>query len=403
MARKVQRTWYASAAAIWIVPLMLLGLVNGLSATHVAAEEMQVRSLVAKASPIPVGPIDTSHYVGRQLAHELARPLEFDAIVLPLITSSKVIAPRRVNEQQIALASYRDEHAQPKFFWKAYPWREQHDEFVTRFQAAKHESDRYELYRWCEQQELYDCAEFLLRRGLFDYQYRDTSDNYRWYLSKWKENGGHQRRSPFTFHANGARSVKVMVDTDHHHQSKHWSVWAWIWSCRGATICTKGLMWSRTTSPGDSGVCRLRRVVVAAVDHFPDHQIGYNAPADQGNYVQIDCGGGVYAYYGHLRQRGIYVRKGDKVQQGQMLGLIGSSGDTGVPHLHFTLMDGDGFSIRGRYQMEVWTTAGWRAYDGLDLEEGWHFRKCGSSTEDKFTTETRRTRRRRQEFLVVGG
>lgn len=376
MARKVQRTWYASAAAIWIVPLTLLGLVDGRSATRVAAEEMPSAVARGEASPIPVGPVDTSHYVGRQLAHELARPLEFDAIVLPLITSSKVIAPRRVNEQQIALASYRDEHAQPKFLWKAYPWREQHDEFVTRFQAAKHESDRYELYRWCEQQELYDCAEFLLRRGLFDYQYRDTSDNYRWYLSKWKENGGHQRRSPFTFTLPVRGQWKVMVDTDRHHQSKHWSVWAWDLVMprghdlyQGADVVQNYFTWRQPVYAVSDGV------VVAAVDHFPDHQIGYNAPADQGNYVQIDCGGGVYAYYGHLRQRGIYVRKGDKVQQGQMLGLIGSSGDTGVPHLHFTLMDGDGFSIRGRYQMEVWTTAGWRAYDGLDLEEGWHFRE----------------------------
>lgn len=320
--------------------------------------------------------LDTSVYAGRQLAHELAAPIEYDAILFPLITSSKVIAPQLLRQQEIALASYRDEHPQPKFLWKAYPWRESHAEFVSRWKQANSEAERYELYRWCEQQELFDCAEFILRRGLYDYQYRASSENYRWYLNKWKEIGAHQRRSPFTFTLPVRGQWKVLPDSDRHHQAKHWSVWAWDLVMPrghdlhyGENIVQNHFAWRQPVYAVADGV------VVEAVSHFADLQIGYNAPADQSNFVQIDCGGGVYAYYGHLRQNGVYVRKGDKVQQGQVLGLIGSSGDTGVPHLHFTLMDGDGFSIRGRYQLEVWTTGGWQTYDGLDLEEGWHFRE----------------------------
>jgi murein DD-endopeptidase MepM/ murein hydrolase activator NlpD len=37
---------------------------------------------------------------------------------------------------------------------------------------------------------------------------------------------------------------------------------------------------------------------------------------------------------------GLQVKKGDKVKQGQILGEVGNSGNSGGPHLHFQLMDG---------------------------------------------------------------
>lgn len=34
------------------------------------------------------------------------------------------------------------------------------------------------------------------------------------------------------------------------------------------------------------------------------------------------------------------VKAGDRVQRGQVLGLVGSSGNSSEPHLHFHVMDG---------------------------------------------------------------
>lgn len=59
-----------------------------------------------------------------------------------------------------------------------------------------------------------------------------------------------------------------------------------------------------------------------------------------GNYVVLDLGGGHFAAYGHLQRHSLRVRPGDTVRRGQVLGLIGNSGATDAPHLHFQVTDG---------------------------------------------------------------
>lgn len=58
-----------------------------------------------------------------------------------------------------------------------------------------------------------------------------------------------------------------------------------------------------------------------------------------GNHVVVDQGGGVFATYAHLRRGSLVVRPGDRVATGQRLGLVGNSGNTSEPHLHFQLTD----------------------------------------------------------------
>ncbi len=54
-----------------------------------------------------------------------------------------------------------------------------------------------------------------------------------------------------------------------------------------------------------------------------------------GNFIIIDHGNGFLSLYGHLTQ-GI-VKVGDKVEQGQQIGLMGSTGYSTGTHLHFEL------------------------------------------------------------------
>jgi murein DD-endopeptidase MepM/ murein hydrolase activator NlpD len=58
-----------------------------------------------------------------------------------------------------------------------------------------------------------------------------------------------------------------------------------------------------------------------------------------GNHVIIDIGGGRYAFYAHLQPHSIRVKLGDKVKRGQVLGLVGNSGNSTEPHLHFHMSD----------------------------------------------------------------
>ncbi|MCL4244876.1 MAG: M23 family metallopeptidase, partial [Candidatus Dadabacteria bacterium] len=59
-----------------------------------------------------------------------------------------------------------------------------------------------------------------------------------------------------------------------------------------------------------------------------------------GNYVVIDVGGGNYAFYAHMIKGSIKVKEGDLVKRGQVIGLLGNSGNTSAPHLHFHVIAG---------------------------------------------------------------
>ncbi len=58
-----------------------------------------------------------------------------------------------------------------------------------------------------------------------------------------------------------------------------------------------------------------------------------------GNHVVIDLGSEIFAFYAHLQKGSVKVAPGEKVKRGQVIGLLGNTGNTSAPHLHFHLMD----------------------------------------------------------------
>jgi len=60
-----------------------------------------------------------------------------------------------------------------------------------------------------------------------------------------------------------------------------------------------------------------------------------------GNGVRIDHGDGWTTLYCHLRRGSTMVVQGDDVVKGQPIGLVGLSGQTSFPHLHFDLRKDD--------------------------------------------------------------
>jgi len=58
---------------------------------------------------------------------------------------------------------------------------------------------------------------------------------------------------------------------------------------------------------------------------------------EAGNGVILDHGNGWLTQYSHLRQGSIAVEPGQRVAAGQLLGLVGLSGKTEFPHLHFSV------------------------------------------------------------------
>ena len=81
---------------------------------------------------------------------------------------------------------------------------------------------------------------------------------------------------------------------------------------------------------------------------------------------------GHYAFYAHLQPGSIRVKPGDRVRRGQVLGLLGNSGNSDAPHLHFHISNGnspmgsegvpflfDSFEVLGSAEMEKVLTQGW--------------------------------------------
>lgn len=59
-----------------------------------------------------------------------------------------------------------------------------------------------------------------------------------------------------------------------------------------------------------------------------------------GNLVRIDHGNGLASYYGHLN--GFNVVLGQAVQRGDLIGYVGSTGNSTGPHLHFEIRSSNG-------------------------------------------------------------
>jgi murein DD-endopeptidase MepM/ murein hydrolase activator NlpD len=60
-----------------------------------------------------------------------------------------------------------------------------------------------------------------------------------------------------------------------------------------------------------------------------------NWTPDLGHVVIIDHGHGFYSYYGHAQR--LLVFQGNQVKKGQPVALLGSSGISSAPHLHFEI------------------------------------------------------------------
>jgi Peptidase family M23 len=89
-------------------------------------------------------------------------------------------------------------------------------------------------------------------------------------------------------------------------------------------------------------------MIVEIVEEMPDNPPGTFPPNPTlqtagGNHVVVDIGDGRFAFYAHLQQGSVTrlgLRKGQRVHTGQVLGLLGNSGNSNAPHLHFHVSDG---------------------------------------------------------------
>ena len=82
-------------------------------------------------------------------------------------------------------------------------------------------------------------------------------------------------------------------------------------------------------------------VVVSMENNVEDNEpVGtFNEEQPFGNYVILDHGNEEFSYLVHFKHQSIVVKQGDKIKQGDLLGLVGNSGHSSEPHIHFHVAD----------------------------------------------------------------
>ncbi len=108
-----------------------------------------------------------------------------------------------------------------------------------------------------------------------------------------------------------------------------------VWPASGAVTSGFGNRWGSMHSGIDigAGYGASIRAAAGGTVIMADYNGGY------GNCVVIDHGGGFSTLYGHMSY--IEVSDGEVVEQGELLGEVGSTGNSTGPHLHFeTRVDG---------------------------------------------------------------
>jgi murein DD-endopeptidase MepM/ murein hydrolase activator NlpD len=86
--------------------------------------------------------------------------------------------------------------------------------------------------------------------------------------------------------------------------------------------------------------------IVLVVDGVKDNIPGVSNPIYvPGNTVVVKTKNHEYLFFAHFKQHSIVVKQGQKVMQGQLLGLCGNSGNSSEPHLHFHIQNVEDMNI----------------------------------------------------------
>ena len=107
--------------------------------------------------------------------------------------------------------------------------------------------------------------------------------------------------------------------------------------------------------------------IVATYDEVPSQEPSANERAVPitletigGNWVALKIADQRYGMYAHLIPGSLRVKKGDKVKKGDVLGLVGNTGNSTAPHLHFHVSTTPSWisSVGMPYRIESYTSAG---------------------------------------------
>ena len=104
------------------------------------------------------------------------------------------------------------------------------------------------------------------------------------------------------------------------------------------TKLTSYLSFGRPVVAAAGGVVVSARNDVPETTTIPEPPTPPAIGETTGNNVIVRVAPGVFLLYGHMQPGSVRVRVGQRVARGEVLGLIGSSGNSTTPHLHFQVL-----------------------------------------------------------------
>lgn len=96
---------------------------------------------------------------------------------------------------------------------------------------------------------------------------------------------------------------------------------------------------SEIHSVADGVVTETKDGIPQNVPNAEKHAVPITLETIGGNHVIVDIGGGRFAFYAHMQPGSLRVKVGDRVKTGDVLGLVGNTGNSSEPHLHFDICD----------------------------------------------------------------
>ena len=124
-------------------------------------------------------------------------------------------------------------------------------------------------------------------------------------------------------------------------QTPNYSGGAFVWPAPGFYLLTSE--WNEDRGSYNHGAIDIAgggiygTPVVAAADGTVVFSSAGGWGGGYGTYLMIDHGGGVSTLYAHMS--GLAVSQGAAVSAGQVVGYVGSTGDSSGPHLHFEVRE----------------------------------------------------------------
>ena len=121
----------------------------------------------------------------------------------------------------------------------------------------------------------------------------------------------------------------------------------------------------------DAIVASVKDGIAENVPLSPTRAVPITADTIGGNNVTLALGNGAFAFYAHLQPGSLRVKPGDRVRRGQVLGLLGNSGNSDAPHLHFHISDRNSLGSEGLpYLFNSFEVLGTVDRDKV-IEKGW--------------------------------